>query len=63
MYISDCENNRVRKMTFVSSSTSDIITTIAGTGDTTYNSDDIAATSATLYVPKGVSLDDSGKIL
>lgn len=50
-------------MTFVSSSTSDIITTIAGTGDTTYNSDDIAATSATLYVPKGVSLDDSGKIL
>ena len=63
MYISDCENNRVRKMTVESSSTLDIITTIAGTGDTTYNGDNRAATSAALYVPKGVSLDDSGKIL
>ena len=41
----------------------DIITTIAGTGSTTYSGDNGAATSAALYVPKGVSLDDSGKIL
>ena len=63
MYISDCENNRVRKMTVVSSSTSDIITTIAGTGSTTFSGDNGAATSATLYYPRGVALDASGRIL
>ena len=40
-----------------------IITTIAGTGSTTYSGDNIAATSATLYYPHGVVLDASGRIL
>ena len=41
----------------------DIITTIAGTGSTTYSGDNGAATSATLYYPWGVALDASGRIL
>ena len=63
MYIGDCQDHRVRKMTVESSSTLDIISTIAGTGDTTYGGDTGVAASATLYNPYGVSLDDSGKIL
>ena len=41
----------------------DIITTIAGTGTTSYNGDNGAATSATLYYPWGVAVDASGRIL
>ena len=41
----------------------DIITTIAGTGSTTFSGDDGAATSATLNNPSGVALDASGRIL
>ena len=63
VYIADRANNRIRKMTVVSSSTSDIITTIAGTGDATYNGDNGAATSAALCRPFGVAVDGSGRIL
>ena len=41
-------------------STQNIITTIAGTGITTFSGDGGAATSATLYYPTGVGLDSSG---
>ena len=41
----------------------DIITTIAGTGSTTYNGDNVEATFATLYNPRGVAVDASGRIL
>ena len=41
----------------------DIITTIAGTGTSSYSGDNGAATSATLYNPWGVALDASGRIL
>ena len=41
----------------------DIITTIAGTGTNSYSGDNGAATSATLYYPRGVALDASGRIL
>ena len=41
----------------------DIITTIAGTGTTSYSGDNIEATSAALYYPYGVALDASGRIL
>ena len=41
----------------------DIITTIAGTGSAGYSGDNGAATSATLYDPRGVSVDASGRIL
>ena len=40
-----------------------IITTIAGTGSTTFDGDNGAATSATLYWPYGVAVDASGRIL
>ena len=59
MYIGDEYNHRIRKVT-VSTGT---ITTIAGTGSTTYNGDGGAATSAALYNPQGVALDASGRIL
>ena len=41
----------------------DIITTIAGTGTASYSGDNGAATSATLYLPTGVAVDASGRIL
>ena len=59
MYIADTFNNRIRKVTV----STGIITTIAGTGTTTYSGDNGAATSATLYYPFGVALDVSGRIL
>ena len=53
IYIADLVNNRVRK---VNASTG-IITTIAGTGATTYNGDGIAATAANLYAPSALAFD------
>ena len=41
----------------------DIITTIAGTGNSSFSGDNGAATSATLCNPVGVTLDSSGRIL
>ena len=41
----------------------DIISTIAGTGTSSYSGDGGAATSATLYYPIGVALDASGRTL
>ena len=41
----------------------DVITTIAGTGTGSYSGDNGAATSATLNVPFGVTVDLSGRIL
>ena len=59
VFIAERDNNRIRKMTV----STGIITTIAGTGSTSYNGDGGAATSATLYWPLGVALDASGRIL
>ena len=59
MYIADELNNRIRKVTV----STGIISTIAGTGTSSYSGDNGAATSATLYYPKGVALDASGRIL
>ena len=41
----------------------DIITTIAGTGASSYSGDNGAATSATFNNPSGVAVDASGRIL
>ena len=41
----------------------DIITTIAGTGTSSYSGDNGAATSAAFDDPTGVALDASGRIL
>ena len=40
-----------------------IISTIAGTGASSYSGDNAAATSATLAYPWGVAVDASGRIL
>ena len=39
----------------------DVITTIAGTGSTTYSGDNGQATAAGLYNPFGVALDAAGE--
>ncbi len=57
LYIADFTNHRIRK---VLASTS-VISTIAGTGSTTFSGDNGQATSATLYNPIGVAVDTSGK--
>ncbi len=56
MYIADTSNYRIRKVTV----STGIITTIAGTGTSSYSGDNGPATSATLYIPSGVAIDSSG---
>ncbi len=53
VYISDTYNNRLRKVTI----STGIITTIAGTGSTTFSGDNGQASFASLYNPIGVALD------
>ena len=57
VYIGDTVNNRICKVTV----STGIISTIAGTGTSSYSGDNGAATSATLYYPCGVALDASGR--
>ena len=59
VYIGDRGNNRIRKVTV----STGIISTIAGTGTGSYSGDNGEATSATLYLPFGVAVDASGRIL
>ncbi len=56
MYIADTYNSRIRKVTV----STGIITTIAGTGTSSYSGDNGQATAATLHKPFGVALDSSG---
>jgi DNA-binding beta-propeller fold protein YncE len=56
VYITDTNNDRIRKVTV----STGIITTIAGTGIGSYSGDNGAATSAQFYWPRGVALDASG---
>ncbi len=58
VYIADYMNHRIRKVAV----STGIITTIAGTGATTYNGDTIDATSAALRYPEEVAVDSSGMI-
>ena len=58
IYFVDNGNNRIRKI-----DTAGIITTIAGTGSTTYNGDGGAAIAANLNIPKGIAVDTAGNIL
>ena len=58
IYIADRGNNRIRKVTV----STGIISTIAGTGTSSYSGDNGAATSATLNLPRGVGLDTAGNV-
>ncbi len=58
VYIADFGSHRIRKLTVLTG----IITTIAGTGTSSYSGDNGAATSAALKYPYGVALDTSGII-
>ncbi len=52
-FIVDYNHNRIRKVTILTG----IITTIAGTGTSSYSGDNGQATSAALFFPQGVNLD------
>lgn len=55
LYITDCSNNRIRKMT-----TSGVVSTVAGSGAS--GSADGAALSATLNCPWGIAADATGAL-
>ena len=57
LYIADASNHRIRKV-----DTSGNISTVAGTGTSSFGGDGGAATSATLNSPRGVALDSSGNL-
>ncbi len=56
LYISDFNNNRIRKVS------NGVITTVAGTGTAGYSGDSGPATSAELNSPFGVAVDSSGNL-
>ncbi len=56
VYIADCINLRIRKVTI----STGIITTFAGTGTISYSGDGGLASSAALNFPAGVALDSAG---
>jgi hypothetical protein len=58
IYIADRDNARVRKVDAITG----VITTIAGTGTSGYNGDNITATTARLRNPNGVAVDTAGNI-
>jgi trimeric autotransporter adhesin len=58
IYIADSDNNRVRLVT----KSTGVISTVAGTGLTTYTGDGGQATAATLYGPRDVAVDASGNL-
>jgi sugar lactone lactonase YvrE len=58
LYIADTHNHRIRKIT----TTTGIITTIAGTGAPGYSGDTAAATTATLALPHGLTIDPAGNL-
>lgn len=59
LFIADTTNNRVRKV----DASSQVITTLAGTGVAGYAGDGGPATSAQLHFPEGVATDSAGKVL
>ena len=58
VYIGDRNNHRIRKVTLFTG----IISTIAGTGTSSYSGDNGPATSAALYIPRGIIVDSAGNV-
>jgi len=58
LYIADQSNNRIRMLDLES----EIITTVAGTGDSGYNGDGMPATEAGLAGPSGLACDAEGNL-
>ena len=58
LYISDRDNNRIRKVDL-----NGIITTIAGNGASGYNGDGIAATEASISLPLDLVVDGVGNVI
>jgi trimeric autotransporter adhesin len=61
LYISDSNNNRIRKVSY-GATTTGVITTVVGNGNTGFSGDGGQATSAELNVPNGVGVDSSGNL-
>ena len=59
MYIADTFNYRIRKVTV----STGIITTLTGTGTSSYSGDNGPATAATVCTPSGIALDSLGNCL
>ena len=57
MYVADSANHRIRRI-----SPTGVITTVAGTGSTSFNGDGIPATQASLAYPKGVAVAPDGSL-
>ena len=57
IFIADNYNHRIRKV-----GTNSIITTVAGSGSTTFAGDGGAATNASLYYPNNMTVDGGGNI-
>jgi len=57
-FVADQGNNRLRRVAH----TTQIVTTVAGTGIQGFNGDGVAATAARLNVPSGVAVDQVGHI-
>ena len=56
-YIADTGNHRIRRV-----DANGIITTVAGTGSTVYNGDNIPATSANLWSPTAIAVGPDGSL-
>ena len=58
IYIADTDNHRIRKVTV----STGVITTVAGNGNKGYASDNVAATSTSLSIPRDLTVDAAGDI-